>query len=63
MTTKVEIQEREQGGNVLITLPNGNLYRITFVDSDDGISINTVDGGMIIQPRVTNQITIKTDTQ
>lgn len=61
MTSKIKINEREIGANIEITLPNGNLYRITFNDKENLIRVTTVDGGLLIRPSVSNEIRISTD--
>jgi hypothetical protein len=62
MLSKCEVTQRTSGGKVEITLPDGNMYRISFDDKENLIRVNTVDGGMIIRPYVSNEIRISTDT-
>ena len=61
MQTKVELKERESGGKVEITLPNGCLFRITFWDKETLIHVQTVDGSMSIMPSVSNEIRVITN--
>jgi hypothetical protein len=60
MKSKIEFKEREAGGKVEITLSDGKMYRITFEDKENVIRVQTIDGGMIILPSVSNEIRIST---
>lgn len=61
MITKFDFKEREAGGRLEITLPDGNMYRITFNDKEKFIKVSTIDGGLIIRPSVSNEVRIGTE--
>lgn len=61
MQTKVELKERDHGGIVEITLPNGSMFRITFEDKENLIRVQTIDGSMSIMPSVSNEIRVITN--
>lgn len=55
---KCEIRERSHGLHVIITVPNGNTYRLSVSDSTDEITVLSDDGTIIIKPCVSNEIKI-----
>lgn len=61
MLAKVQTADREHGGKVEITLPNGFMFRISFQDNEDFIRVQTVDGSMSILPSVSNEVRILTN--
>lgn len=60
LQTKVEIKKRQSGGIVEIVLPDGQYFRITFEDKEPFIKVQTIEGGMMILPSVSNEIRIQT---
>jgi hypothetical protein len=60
MKADVRITERETGGKVEITMQDGSIFRITFHDKYNFITVNTVEGAMEIRPSVSNEVRIET---
>lgn len=54
--------ERTDGFHLLIVTPDGKQYRISASDNSNEITINSIDGAMIIKASVSNQIRIGTNS-